>query len=41
MISLATLKISTPLQYLPKNAKGFEKLRKVKYIAQSGHTDLK
>ena len=40
--------ILTPLQKLPKNvgdlgklivAKGFEKLPKVQYIAQSGHTD--
>ena len=39
--------ILTPLQKLPKNvgdlgkliaAKGFEKLPKVQYIAQSGHT---
>ena len=47
MISLAKLKILTPLQKLPENvgdlgelivAKGFEKLPKVHYIAQSGHT---
>ena len=44
---LEKLKILTPLQKLPKNvgylgklivAKGFEKLPKVQYIAQSGHT---
>ena len=48
MTSLEKLKILTPLQKLPKNvgdlgkliaAKGFEKLPKVQYIAQSGHTD--
>ena len=48
MISLAKLKILTPVQKLPKNvgdlgkiivAKGFEKLPKVQKIAQSGHTD--
>ena len=47
MIALEKLKILTPLQKLPKNvgylgklivAKGFEKLPKVQYIAQSGHT---
>ena len=52
MISRGRLKILTHLQKLPKNvrdlgklivAKGFEKLPKVQYIAQSGHTvpDLK
>ena len=49
MTSLEKLKILTPLQKLPKNvgdlgkliaAKGFEKLPKVQYIAQSGHTAL-
>ena len=47
MISIEKLKISTPLQKLPKNvgnlgklivAKGFEKLPKVQKIAQSGYT---
>ena len=47
MISLEKWKILTPLQNLPKNvgdlgklivAKGFKKLPKVQYIAQSGHT---
>ena len=47
MISLEKSKILTPFQKLPKNvrdlgkiiaAKGFEKLRKVKKIAKSGHT---
>ena len=46
MISLEKWKILTPLQKLPKNvgdlcklivAKGFKKLLKVQYIAQSGH----
>ena len=49
MILLEKLNILTPLQKLPKNvrdlsklivAKGFEKLAKVEYIAQSGHTGL-
>ena len=48
MISLEKLKILTTLQKLQKNlgdlgkliaAKGFEKLPKIKLIAQSGHTD--
>jgi len=47
MISVEKWWISTPLQKLPKNvgdlgklivAKGFKKLSKVQYIAQSGHT---
>ena len=47
MISLVKLKILTPLRKLPLNernlgklivANGFEKLPKVQYIAQSGHT---
>ena len=46
MISLEKLKILTPVQKLPKTmwglgklivAKGFEKLRKVQQITQSGH----
>ena len=45
MISLAKLKILTTLQKMPKNvgkmivATGFEKLPKVQWITQSGHTD--
>ena len=51
MISLEKWKILTPFQKLPKNAgdlgkqliltTGFEKMPKVKSIAQSGHTDWK
>ena len=49
MISLEKWKISTTLQKLPKHvgrlgktivATGFEKLPKVQYIAQSGHTEF-
>ena len=48
MISVEKWLILTPFQKLPKNvgdlgklifAKGFKKLPKVQYIAQSGHTD--
>ena len=48
MISLEKIMILTPLQKLPKNvgdldklfvAKGFEKLPKVQYIAQSDQTE--
>ena len=47
MISIVKLRILTPFQKFPKNvrelgkfivAKGFEKLPKVQWIAQSGHT---
>ena len=50
MITLQKLMILTPLQKLPKNvrdldklidAKSFEKLPKVQYITQSGHTALR
>ena len=49
MTPLETWKILTSLQKLPKNvgdlgkiivATGFEKLPKVHWIVQSGHTDL-